>query len=67
MTGICKGGPWNGKVRTFRHRRVDVADDGRNWTEGGVIAKADGTYYFRPQQGPLPGQWLWAPVKKGND
>jgi len=51
-TGICQGGPLNGKVHTERDKRSFQPD-------------MTGTYYYRSPAGPTPGQWLWVPTKQG--
>lgn len=57
LTGICQQGPWHGKVRTFRTRRVGVSKDG---VMSDTISPDDaGAYYYRQPSGPTPGAWVW--------
>ena len=53
MTGLCHGGPWSGQSRTFLHNRIQVANGGRSWAGGGIIAGADGEYWWNR------GGWQW--------
>lgn len=49
--GICKGGPWDQKVKVSQ--------------SGGMMAPDDtGKYYWRPASGPTPGVWLWVAAKE---
>lgn len=49
--GICKGGPWDRKVKVSQ--------------SGGMMAPDDtGKYYWRPASGPTPGVWLWVAAKE---
>lgn len=65
-TGVCKGGPWDRKVRTAQSRRIGVSADGKSFGEGAAVADG-GSYYYRPASGPTPGQWLWVEKKDGSE
>lgn len=65
--GICAGGPWDKKVKTFQSRRVHVANNGGTWVTNGVMPDAEGSYYYREPNGPDPGRWMWLAARKDND
>jgi hypothetical protein len=49
--GICKGGPWDRKVKVSRSSGMTTPDD-------------TGKYYWRPASGPTPGTWVWVAATK---